>query len=63
MIQSYCIQGVFEGKTTERNTHNKVESIKEMPCLQLEQKRMYLMPKSKVRNFKLQVGQFIKQKK
>ena len=25
------IQGVLKGKITERNTHNKVESIIEMP--------------------------------
>ena len=36
---------VLEGETTEGNTNNKVESIKEMSCLQSKEMSMYLMPK------------------
>ena len=39
------IEGVLKGKTTERNNHNKVESIKEMSRLQSKEKTVYLMPK------------------
>ena len=46
----------------ERNTNNKVESIKEVPRLQLKEKTMYLMPKSKVRDYLSQGRQFFKQK-
>ena len=54
---------VLEGETTEGNTNNKVESIKEMSCLQSKEMSMYLMPKWKVRNCLLQGRQLIKQKK
>ena len=36
---------VLEGETTERNTNNKVESIKEMSRLQSKEISMYLIPK------------------
>ena len=39
------MQGVLEGETTEGNTNNKVEGIKEMPCLQSKEMSMYLTPK------------------
>ena len=42
--------------------NNKVESIKEMPRLQSKEKKMYRMPKSKVRDYLSQGRQFIKQK-
>ena len=33
LTESIVYQGVLEGNRTEPNTHNKVESIKEMPRL------------------------------
>ena len=39
------MQGVLGGETTEGNTSNKVEGIKEMPCLQSKKMSMYLTPK------------------
>ena len=40
--QYVVIQGVLDGKATERNTHNKVEGIKEMSSLKSKEKTMYL---------------------
>ena len=43
--QQRIIQGVLEYKTIERDTHNKMENIKEMPHLQSKEKTMYHTPK------------------
>ena len=39
------IQDILDGKTTKCNTHNKVENVKEMSCLQSKQKTKHRKPK------------------
>ena len=40
-----CFQNNIIKTTTEQNTQNKMESIKEMSCLQSKEKTIHLMPK------------------
>ena len=40
-----CFQNNIIKTTTEQNTQNKMESIKEMSCLQSKEKTIHLKPK------------------
>ena len=40
-----CFQNNIIKTTTEQNTQNKMESIKEMSCLQSKEKTIHLQPK------------------